>query len=76
MAAMAGWIAMSYGPPLTLPPDRWDLLHTGRGTAPPVRPDLANRTSETNLPEALESDDLDYLGAMPNKISVRARRRF
>lgn len=51
MAEMAGWLAMSHGPQLMLPPDRWDLLHTGRGVAPPVRPDLANRTLETKWAE-------------------------
>ncbi len=57
MADLAGWIAMSHGPQLMLPPDRWDLLHTGRGAAPPVRPDLANRTLETKWAEWTRCQD-------------------
>ena len=57
MADLAGWIAMSHGPQLMLPPDRWDLLHTGRGAAPPVRPDLTNRTLETKWAEWTRCQD-------------------
>lgn len=51
MAELAGWVAMSHGPQLMLPPDRWDLLHTGRGAAPPMRPALAQRTMATKWVE-------------------------
>jgi hypothetical protein len=77
MAAMAGLIAMPHGPQSMLLPVRGDLLHTARGDSPPVRLDLASRTLETNgVPDPLESNGPDDLGAVPNRISARAHRRF
>jgi aromatic ring-opening dioxygenase catalytic subunit (LigB family) len=44
MAELIGWLAMSHGPQLMVPPERWDLLHNRHGEALPVRPELAGET--------------------------------
>jgi 3-O-methylgallate 3,4-dioxygenase len=44
MAELIGWQAMSHGPQLMVPPERWDLLHNRHGEALPVRPELARET--------------------------------
>jgi aromatic ring-opening dioxygenase catalytic subunit (LigB family) len=44
MAELIGWQAMSHGPQLMVPPERWDLLHNRHGEALPVRPELAGET--------------------------------
>lgn len=44
MAELTGWLAMSHGPQLMVPPERWDLLHNKHGDALPVRPELAAET--------------------------------
>ncbi len=44
MAELIGWLAMSHGPQLMVPPERWDLLHNRQGEALPVRPELTAET--------------------------------
>jgi hypothetical protein len=44
MADLIGWLAMSHGPQLMVPPERWDVLHNRHGEALPVRPELAGET--------------------------------
>jgi 3-O-methylgallate 3,4-dioxygenase len=44
MAELIGWLAMSHGPQLMVPPERWDVLHNRHGEALPVRPELAGET--------------------------------
>jgi aromatic ring-opening dioxygenase catalytic subunit (LigB family) len=44
MTELIGWLAMSHGPQLMVPPERWDLLHNRHGEALPVRPELAGET--------------------------------
>src|ERR1700730_2752812 len=43
MAEPIGWLAMSHGPQLMVPPERWDVLHN-RHDALPVRPELTGET--------------------------------
>jgi 3-O-methylgallate 3,4-dioxygenase len=44
MAEPIGWLAMSHGPQLMVPPERWDVLHNRHGEALPVRPELTGET--------------------------------
>jgi hypothetical protein len=44
MAELIGWLAMSHGPQLMVPPERWEVLHNRHGEALPVRPELAGET--------------------------------
>jgi aromatic ring-opening dioxygenase catalytic subunit (LigB family) len=44
MAELIGGLAMSHGPQLMVPPERWDVLHNRQGEALPVRPELAGET--------------------------------
>jgi hypothetical protein len=44
MAELIGWLAMSHGPQLMVPPERWDVLHNRHGEALPVRPELTAET--------------------------------
>jgi 3-O-methylgallate 3,4-dioxygenase len=44
MAELIGWLAMSHGPQLMVPPERWDVLHNRHGEALPVRPELTGET--------------------------------
>jgi aromatic ring-opening dioxygenase catalytic subunit (LigB family) len=44
MAELIGSLAMSHGPQLMVPPERWDVLHNRHGEALPVRPELAGET--------------------------------
>ncbi|HEY7300618.1 MAG TPA: hypothetical protein VH684_22195 [Xanthobacteraceae bacterium] len=44
MAELIGGMAMSHGPQLMVPPERWDVLHNRHGDALPVRPELARET--------------------------------
>jgi len=44
MAELIGWLAMSHGPQLMVPPERWDVLHNRLGEGLPVRPELTGET--------------------------------
>jgi 3-O-methylgallate 3,4-dioxygenase len=44
MADVIGWLAMSHGPQLMVPPERWDVLHNRLGEGLPVRPELTGET--------------------------------
>jgi aromatic ring-opening dioxygenase catalytic subunit (LigB family) len=44
MAELIGWLAMSHGPQLMVPPERWDVLHNRHSEALPVRPELGGET--------------------------------
>jgi hypothetical protein len=44
MADVIGWLAMSHGPQLMVPPERWDVLHNRLGEGLPVRPELTAET--------------------------------
>jgi 3-O-methylgallate 3,4-dioxygenase len=44
MAELIGWLAMSHGPQLMVPPERWDVLHNRHGETLPVRPELVAET--------------------------------
>jgi hypothetical protein len=44
MADVIGWVAMSHGPQLMVPPERWDVLHNRLGEGLPVRPELTGET--------------------------------
>jgi hypothetical protein len=49
MAELVGSLAMSHGPQLMVPPERWDVLHNRHGHALPVRPELAAETLADKL---------------------------
>jgi aromatic ring-opening dioxygenase catalytic subunit (LigB family) len=44
MAELIGSLAMSHGPQLMVPPERWDVLHNRHGDTLPVRPELVAET--------------------------------
>ena len=46
MANLIGCLAMSHGPQLMIPPEKWSLLHTREWDPLPLRPDLAKETLE------------------------------
>jgi 3-O-methylgallate 3,4-dioxygenase len=49
MAELVGCLAMSHGPQLMVPPERWDVLHNRHGEALPVRPELVGETLAEKL---------------------------
>ena len=46
MAELVGCLAMSHGPQLMIPPDKWAVLHTREWDPLPVRPELERETLE------------------------------
>jgi aromatic ring-opening dioxygenase catalytic subunit (LigB family) len=44
MAELVGSLAMSHGPQLMVPPERWDVLHNRHGDVLPIRQELAGET--------------------------------